>query len=81
MSNRGRQNAASYLVHDLGQDWRMGAWYFERMLVDYDVASNWGNWQYVSGIGNDRRNRKFDTVWQADKYDGKRKFRKLWISA
>jgi len=81
MSNRGRQNAASYLVHDLGQDWRMGAWYFERMLVDYDVASNWGNWQYVSGVGNDRRNRRFDTVWQADKYDGKRKFRKLWLSA
>jgi deoxyribodipyrimidine photo-lyase len=78
MSNRGRQNAASYLVHDLGQDWRMGAWYFERMLVDYDAASNWGNWQYVSGIGNDRRNHAFDTQWQANKYDGKGRYRKLW---
>ena len=41
MSNRGRQNVASYLVHDLKLDWRLGAMYFESMLVDYDVAANW----------------------------------------
>lgn len=79
MSNRGRQNAASYLVHDLGVDWRLGAWYFEKMLVDYDVASNWGNWMYVAGVGNDRRNHKFDTKWQAENYDPKGEFRRLWL--
>jgi FAD binding domain of DNA photolyase len=36
MSNRGRQNAASYLVHDLGLDWRLGADHFESLLLDYD---------------------------------------------
>ena len=42
MSNRGRQNVASYLILDLGVDWRKGADYFESLLIDYDVASNWG---------------------------------------
>ena len=61
MSNRGRQNVASYLVHDLGLDWRMGAYWFERMLIDYDPCSNWGNWQYLAGVGNDpSEGRRFD---------------------
>ena len=47
MSNRGRQNVASFLTKDLEIDWRLGAEYFESMLVDYDVTSNWCNWQYV----------------------------------
>ena len=42
MSNRGRQNVASYLALDLGIDWREGADWFESLLVDYDVCSNWG---------------------------------------
>mgnify|MGYP001950055225 CR=1 FL=1 len=79
MSNRGRQNVASFLVHDLGVDWRMGADYFEKMLVDYDCASNWCNWMYVAGVGNDTRNKQFDTQWQAQKYDEKRTFRDLWL--
>ncbi|WP_296704562.1 DASH family cryptochrome, partial [Algoriphagus sp.] len=53
MSNRGRQNVASFLVNDLGIDWTWGASYFESMLMDYDVCSNWGNWMYVAGVGND----------------------------
>lgn len=70
MSNRGRQNVASYLVHDLGLDWRMGAWWFERMLIDHDACSNWGNWQYVAGVGNDpREGRRFDPERQAGLYD------------
>lgn len=44
MSNRGRVNCASYLVHDLKIDWRWGASYFEAKLIDYDVSSNWMNW-------------------------------------
>ncbi|PMM58050.1 DASH family cryptochrome [Vibrio splendidus] len=49
MSNRGRQLTASCLIYELGVDWRNGAAYFESQLVDYDVASNWGNWAYIAG--------------------------------
>ena len=42
MSNRGRQNVASFLALDLGIDWRYGAEYFETLLMDYDTPSNWG---------------------------------------
>lgn len=80
MSNRGRQNVASYFVHDLGMDWRLGAWYFEAVLLDYDVYSNWGNWAYVAGVGNDpRENRYFNTARQADMYDADGAYRKLWL--
>ncbi len=53
MSNRGRQIAASCLVNDFGIDWRYGAAFFEKHLLDYDVASNYGNWQYLAGVGAD----------------------------
>ena len=69
MSNRGRQNVASFLANNLRIDWRMGAAYFEARLVDYDVASNWCNWAYQSQVGNDSRNSYFDVLWQADRYD------------
>lgn len=46
MSNRGRQNVASFLSKDLGLDWRLGAEWFESQLIDHDVCSNYGNWQY-----------------------------------
>ncbi len=69
LSNRARQNVASYLVHELGGDWRMGAAWFEYSLLDYDVASNWGNWRYVAGVGRDPRGHRFDVLWQADRYD------------
>lgn len=46
MSNRGRQNVASFLTKDLYIDWRIGAEVFESLLLDYDPCSNYGNWQY-----------------------------------
>jgi deoxyribodipyrimidine photo-lyase len=80
MSNRGRQNVASYLCNDLKIDWRYGAAYFEQQLIDYDVCSNWGNWAYLAGVGNDPRgNRYFNIAKQAKDYDSKKQFRKLWI--
>jgi deoxyribodipyrimidine photo-lyase len=79
MSNRGRQNVASYLAHDLGQDWRYGAAWFESQLIDYDPASNWGNWAYVAGVGNDPRpQRKFNIRSQQERYDANQSFTKLW---
>lgn len=79
MSNRGRQNVASYLVHQLKQDWRVGAAWFESMLIDYDVTSNYGNWIYAAGVGNDPRDRVFNTKRQADRYDKEGNYRKLWL--
>jgi deoxyribodipyrimidine photo-lyase len=80
MSNRGRQNVASFLVKDLEQDWRVGAEYFESQLIDYDVHSNWGNWNYVAGIGNDpREDRYFNMVSQASRYDPKGEFVIRWV--
>lgn len=79
MSNRGRQNVASYLVKDLKVDWRMGAAYFESMLIDYDVCSNYGNWQYVAGVGNDpREDRYFNVKKQAERYDPDGAYVALW---
>ncbi len=79
MSNRGRQNVGSFFAKNLFLDWRVGAAYFESMLIDYDVHSNYGNWMYVSGVGNDPRDRKFNIKMQAENYDGEGKFQKLWL--
>lgn len=82
-SNRARQNVASYLSKHIGLDWRLGAEWYECALVDYDVSSNWGNWQYVAGVGNDPREggggRKFNPVKQADDYDPKGEYIAAWI--
>lgn len=79
MSNRGRQNVASYLAKTMGVDWRWGAAWFESNLLDYDVASNWGNWAYVAGVGTDPRDRVFNVERQADMYDPAGDYRKLWL--
>lgn len=79
MSNRGRQNVASFLVTELGLDWRLGAEYFESRLIDYDVASNYGNWMYIAGVGNDPRDRYFNIILQAKRYDESGEYVKLWI--
>ncbi len=79
MSNRGRQNVASMLSQSLKLDWRMGAAYFESRLVDYDVASNWGNWAYNSRVGNDPRARYFNIVKQAKRYDEDGEYVRYWL--
>ena len=80
MSNRGRQNVACFLVKDLYVDWRWGASYFESLLLDYDPCSNWGNWNYVAGVGNDpREDRYFNILSQAKNYDPKGAFVRHWL--
>lgn len=80
MSNRGRQNVASYFCNELNLDWRIGAAYFEEQLIDYDVCSNWGNWAYIAGVGNDpREHRYFNIEKQANDYDKKMNYRNLWL--
>jgi deoxyribodipyrimidine photo-lyase len=80
LSNRGRQIATSFFTKDLGLEWWWGAMYFEAILIDYEVCSNWGNWNYIAGIGTDpREDRYFNPVIQAQKYDADSKFIKTWI--
>lgn len=89
MSNRGRQNVASFLINDLRLDWRWGAAHFERHLLDYDVAANYGNWQYLAGVGSDPRTtsgaatrppvgRYFNVAKQAMLYDPHATFTLTW---
>ena len=79
MSNRGRQIVASCFIHELGLDWRYGASYFEQHLIDYDVASNWGNWQYLAGVGADPRGcRQFNLHKQTQQHDPNGDFIKKW---
>ncbi|RCH86356.1 hypothetical protein CU098_002195, partial [Rhizopus stolonifer] len=80
MNNRGRQNVASFLAKDLEIDWRIGAEYFEYMLRDHDVYSNYGNWQYVAGVGCDPREgfRHFNILKQGLDYDKDGDYIKLW---
>lgn len=88
MSNRGRQLVASCFVNELELDWRYGAAYFEEQLIDYDVASNWGNWQYLAGVGADTQHtadakagvspRHFNLQKQTDTYDPEGTFIRKW---
>lgn len=80
-SNRLRQNVASFLAKHLGIDWRIGAEWYEALLTDYDLSSNWGNWQYNAGVGNDpRETRTFNPVKQGFDYDPKGEYVKAWVS-
>jgi deoxyribodipyrimidine photo-lyase len=80
MSNRGRQNVASFISKILRLDWRFGAALFEHFLIDYDVSSNYGNWQYISGVGVDpREDRIFNVSLQAKKYDPRGDYLAHWL--
>ncbi|MBK8626456.1 MAG: DASH family cryptochrome [Saprospiraceae bacterium] len=80
MSNRGRQNVASFLVKDLNVNWVMGAEYFESMLIDYDPCSNYCNWNYIAGVGNDpREDRYFNILSQSKRYDPHGDFLRYWV--
>jgi deoxyribodipyrimidine photo-lyase len=80
MSNRGRQNVASFLTQDLGVDWRWGAIWFEHNLLDHDVASNYGNWAAAAGVANKgQRINKFNMAKQAEQYDKDAVFIKTWV--
>ncbi|WP_028025426.1 DASH family cryptochrome [Enterovibrio calviensis] len=82
MSNRGRQIVASCLVNELGVDWRFGAAYFEQQLIDFDVAANYGNWQYLAGVGADPRGqRHFNLEHQAKTYDPDGSFVARWAES
>jgi deoxyribodipyrimidine photo-lyase len=80
MSNRGRQNVASFLSKNLGIHWQMGAEWFESFLIDYDVCSNYGNWNYTAGVGNDARGfRYFNIPKQSRDYNPTGDYLRYWL--
>jgi deoxyribodipyrimidine photo-lyase len=81
MHNRVRMIAASFLVKNLGIDWRLGEAYFASKLMDFDLASNNGNWQWVAGTGCDASPyfRVFNPDTQLQKFDSDLKYCKKWI--
>lgn len=78
MSNRGRQNVASFLVMDLRVDWRRGADWFESHLMDYDVTANWVNWAAAAGLTGGRVNR-FNVLRQSKNYDPDGCYIRHWV--
>jgi deoxyribodipyrimidine photo-lyase len=81
MHNRLRMVAGSFLVKDLGIDWRWGERYFATQLNDFDLAANNGGWQWVSSSGCDAQPyfRIFNPVSQSEKFDGDGKFIRRYL--
>ena len=79
ISNRARQITASCLVNELSLDWRYGAAYFQQQLIDYDAVVNWGNWQYIAGVGADPRGgRHFNLQKQQQLFDPNNEYIAKW---
>ena len=80
LPNRARLITAGYLTKVLGLDWRDGADWYARSLVDADVANNWGNWQWVAGTGNDPRPyRRINPIRQGHRFDPDGRYVRRWV--
>jgi deoxyribodipyrimidine photo-lyase len=81
MHNRVRMVVASFLTKDLLIDWRWGERYFARRLLDYEMASNVGGWQWAAGSGTDATPyfRIFNPDSQLKKFDPELKYIKKWV--
>lgn len=81
MHNRLRMITASFLVKDLLVDWRRGESYFAEKLLDFDLASNNGGWQWCASTGCDAQPyfRIFNPVLQSKKFDSECDFIKKWV--
>eukprot|EP00401_Gymnodinium_catenatum_P073406 CAMPEP_0117520872 /NCGR_PEP_ID=MMETSP0784-20121206/33390_1 /TAXON_ID=39447 /ORGANISM="" /LENGTH=588 /DNA_ID=CAMNT_0005316875 /DNA_START=15 /DNA_END=1781 /DNA_ORIENTATION=+ len=53
LAYKGRKTVATFLAHDIWLDWRIGAFHFEEVLLDYDVAMNYGNWGFCARVDKD----------------------------
>ena len=83
MHNRLRMVVASFLVKDLGIDWRWGERYFAEKLNDFDLAANNGGWQWAASTGCDAQPyfRIFNPVSQSEKFDAEGKFIRRYLPA
>ena len=81
MHNRLRMVTASFLVKDLGIDWRRGERYFAEQLNDFDLASNNGGWQWAASTGCDAQPyfRIFNPVSQSEKFDKDGRFIRRYL--
>lgn len=81
MHNRVRMVVASFLCKHLLVDWRWGEAYFAEKLLDYELASNNGNWQWAAGTGCDAAPyfRVFNPTEQIKKFDPKLEYIKKWV--
>ena len=81
MHNRVRMVCASFLCKHLLIDWRWGEMYFAKKLLDFELASNNGNWQWAAGTGCDAAPyfRVFNPTTQLQKFDPKRLYTKKWV--
>jgi deoxyribodipyrimidine photo-lyase len=81
MHNRLRMVTASFLIKDLGIDWRWGEHYFADRLNDYDLAANNGGWQWAASTGCDAQPyfRIFNPVTQSEKFDAEGKFIRRYL--
>lgn len=80
ISNRARRIVAGYLIGELKQDWRHGAAWFQEHLLDYEPASNWGNWAYLAGLCSDPRSAEaFNSLRQARLYDPEATYVSHWL--
>ena len=81
MHNRLRMIVASFLVKDLLVDWRLGEAYFAAKLIDYDLASNNGGWQWAASTGCDAQPyfRVFNPVAQSQRFDADGKFIRRYV--
>ena len=81
MHNRVRMIVASFLTKHLLIDWRWGEAYFAEKLLDYELASNNGGWQWAAGSGTDAQPyfRIFNPYSQTDKFDKDKRYIKKWV--
>jgi deoxyribodipyrimidine photo-lyase len=81
MHNRLRMVTASFLTKDLGIDWRLGEQHFADWLLDYDLASNNGGWQWAASTGCDAQPwfRIFNPVTQSERFDPQGKFIRRYV--
>jgi len=81
MHNRLRMVTASFLIKDLGIDWRRGEAYFAEKLLDFDLAANNGGWQWAASSGCDAQPyfRIFNPISQSEKFDPQGKFIRRYV--
>ncbi|MEL7144905.1 MAG: FAD-binding domain-containing protein, partial [Bacteroidota bacterium] len=81
MHNRVRMITASFLTKHLLIDWRWGEAYFAEKLLDFDLASNNGGWQWAAGTGVDAQPyfRVFNPTSQQEKFDKKLRYIRKWV--
>lgn len=77
---KGRYLVASYLINDLKVDWKMGAAYFQHILIDYDICSNWVNWNIAGGVGPDpKEERQLVIENQHKRLDPNSEYINFWV--